>query len=162
MNFNYVIIGSGPAGSVLAWKLAKLNFKVALVDRSNSHKKIINDFFLPYVNSTPSYYPPVFSDQLGGNSSLWHNKIYLISKKEFETGEWPISYNELLEYSRDLSKLLNVHKPKNLEKIENDQNHEYDYHYSERCKIGNIFNYLKINENIVYYIGNFKQYTKRI
>jgi hypothetical protein len=147
MNFNYVIIGSGPAGSVLAWKLAKLNFKVALVDRSNSQKKIINDFFLPYVNNTPSYYTPVFSDQLGGNSALWHNKIYLISKKEFETGEWPISYDELLEDSRDLSKLLNVYKPKNLEKIENDQNNKYDYHYSERCKIGNIFNYLKINEN---------------
>ena len=147
MNFNYVIIGSGPAGSVLAWKLAKLNFKVALVDRSNSQKKILNDFFLPYVNNTPSYYTPVFSDKLGGNSALWHNKIYLISKKEFETGEWPISYDELLENSRDLSKLLNVYKPKNLEKIENDQNNKYDYHYSERCKIGNIFNYLKINEN---------------
>ena len=147
MKFDYVIIGSGPAGSVLAWKLAKLNFKVALVDRSNSRKKIINDFFIPYVNNTPSYYTPVFSDQLGGNSTLWHNKIYLISQKEFEIGKWPISYNELLEDSRDLSKLLNVHKPKNLEKIENDQNFEYDYHYSERCKIGNIFNYLKINEN---------------
>ena len=63
MNFNYVIIGSGPAGSVLAWKLAKLNFKVALVDRSNS-KKIINDFST-ICKSTPSYYTPVFSDQLG-------------------------------------------------------------------------------------------------
>ena len=45
MNFNYVIIGSGPAGSVLAWKLAKLNFKVALVDRSNSKKKLLMIFF---------------------------------------------------------------------------------------------------------------------
>ena len=52
-----------------------------------------------------------------------------------------------MEDSRDLSKLLNVYKPKNLEKIENDQNYEFDYHYSERCKIGNIFDYLKINEN---------------
>ena len=148
MKFNYVIIGSGPAGSVLAWKLAKLNFKVALVDRSNSQKKIINDFFLPYVNDLPSYYTPVFSNQLGGNSALWHNKIYLISKKEFETGEWPISYNELLKDSRDLSKILNVDKPINLEKIEKDQNYEFDYHYSERCEIGNIFEYLKINENL--------------
>ena len=95
----------------------------------------------------PSYYTPVFSNQLGGNSALWHNKIYLISKKEFETGEWPISYNELLEDSRDLSKILNVDKPINLEKIEKDQNYEFDYHYSERCEIGNIFEYLKINEN---------------
>ena len=89
---------------------------------------MINDFFLPYVNKLPSYYTPVFSNRLGGNSKLWHNKVYLISKKEFDTGEWPISYNELLEDSRDLSKLLNVYKPKNLEKIENDQNYEFDYH----------------------------------
>ena len=45
MKFDYVIIGSGPAGSVLAWKLAKLNFDIAIIDRSNSQKKIINDFF---------------------------------------------------------------------------------------------------------------------
>ena len=95
----------------------------------------------------PSYYTPVFSNLLGGNSALWHNKIYLIAKKEFETGEWPISYNELLEDSRDLSKILNVYKPINLEKIEKDHNYEFDYHYSERCEIGNIFEYLKINEN---------------
>ena len=39
MKFDYVIIGSGPAGSVLAWKLAKLNFDIAIIDRSNSQKK---------------------------------------------------------------------------------------------------------------------------
>ncbi len=39
MKFDYVIIGSGPAGSVLAWHLSKLNFKIALIDRSNSKKK---------------------------------------------------------------------------------------------------------------------------
>ena len=64
MKFDYVIIGSGPAGSVLAWHLAKLNFKIALIDRSNSKKKIVNDFYLPYVNKCPNYYTPVFSDHL--------------------------------------------------------------------------------------------------
>ena len=98
-----------------------------------------------FVNKLRSYYTPVFSNRLGGNSKLWHNKVYLISKKEFDTGEWPISYNELLEDSRDLSKLLNIEKAINLEKIEKDQNHEFYYHYSERCKIGNIFKYLKIS-----------------
>lgn len=146
MKFDYVIIGSGPAGSILAWKLAKLNFDIAIIDRSNSQKKIINDFFLPYVNNSPSYYTPVYSDQLGGNSALWHNKIYLLSKKEFDLEEWPISYDELLKDSRELSKLLNIDDSINLEKIEKDKSYKFDYHYSQRCKIGNIFDYLKLSK----------------
>mgnify|MGYP001295145562 CR=1 FL=1 len=70
MLFDFVIIGSGPAGSILAWRLAKLNFNIALVDQANSKKKIINDYFLPYVNKSPSHYNPVFSNRLGGNSVL--------------------------------------------------------------------------------------------
>ena len=34
MSFEFVIIGSGPAGSILAWKLAKLNYKIAIIDRA--------------------------------------------------------------------------------------------------------------------------------
>ena len=83
MTFDFVIIGSGPAGSILAWRLAKLNFNIALVDQANSKKKIINDYFLPYVNKSPNHYNPVFSNRLGGNSILWHSKVYLISEKHF-------------------------------------------------------------------------------
>jgi len=146
MKFDYVIIGSGPAGSILAWKLAKLKFNIAIIDRSNSQKKLVNDFFLPYVNNSPNYYTPVFSNKLGGNSELWHNKIYLLSKKEFDLDQWPISYDELLQNSRELSELLNIDDPTILEKIETDKNLKFDYHYSLRCKIGNIFDYLKLSE----------------
>ena len=146
MKFDYVIIGSGPAGSVLAWHLSKLNFKIALIDRSNSKKKIVNDFFLPYVNKCPNYYTPVFSDQLGGNSALWHNKIYLISKKEFKMKDWSVNYDELLLHSRDLSSKFNITNSNNLEKIESYNRSDFELHYSERCKIGNIFDFLKIKE----------------
>lgn len=146
MIFDFVIIGSGPAGSILAWKLSKLNFKIALVDQANSQKKIINDYFLPYVNQSPINYNPVYSNRLGGNSILWHSKVYLISEKEFETGEWPFAYDELKENSKELSKLLEIEKPENLEKTEMDENKNFYYHHSERCKFRNIFKYLKISE----------------
>lgn len=146
MLFDFVIIGSGPAGSILAWKLSKFKFKIALIDQANSKKKIINDYFLPYVNQSPINYNPVFSNRLGGNSILWHSKVYLISEKEFETGEWPITYNELKDNSNELSKLLKIDKPENLEKTEIDVSKNFYYHYSERCKFRNIFNYLKISE----------------
>ena len=146
MKFDYIIIGAGPAGSIIAWKLAKLKFNVAIIDRSNSKNNKINNFFLPYVNHSPSYYTPVFSNKLGGNSALWQNKIYLLSEKEFNLEEWPISYDELLRDSRELSQLLNIEDSINLEKIENDKSFKFDYHYAQRCKIGNIFDYLEISK----------------
>ncbi len=146
MTFDFVIIGSGPAGSTLAWKLAKLNFNIALVDQANTKKKKIHDYFLPYVNKSPNNYNPVFSNRLGGNSLLWHSKVYLISEKEFALGEWPFTYNELMDNSKELSKLLNIEKPVNLVKTEMDDEENFHYHYSERCKFRNIFKYLKISE----------------
>ena len=90
----------------------------------------------------------MFSDQLGGNSALWHNKIYLMSEKEFNLKDWLISYDELLLYSRDLSEKFNINNSNNLEKIESYNNSDLKLHYSERCKIGNIFDFLKIKEII--------------
>lgn len=146
MTFDFVIIGSGPAGSTLAWRLAKSNFNIALVDQANNKKKKIHDYFLPYVNKSPNNYNPVFSNRLGGNSILWHSKVYLISEKEFNLGEWPFTYNELMDNSKELSKSLDIEKPVNLEKTEMDDEGKFYYHYSERCKFRNIFKYLKISE----------------
>ena len=39
MTFDYIIIGSGPAGSVLAWNLSKKGFRVAIIDRATNIKK---------------------------------------------------------------------------------------------------------------------------
>ena len=52
------------------------------------------------------FYSPVFSNQLGGNSALWHSKIYLISKDEFNSQEWGFEYHELEEYSENCLELL--------------------------------------------------------
>ena len=109
MSYDFVIIGTGPAGSTLSWKLAKKGFKVAIIDRAVHEKqRLVNDFYCPYVNKLPKYYTPVYSDQLGGNSALWHGKIYLISEKEFTEHKWGFEYKELQLFSDSLANELNI------------------------------------------------------
>ena len=153
MNYDFIIIGSGPAGSILSLKLANEGFKIALVDRAkNKNKSLINDFFCPYINKLPEYYTPVFSDQLGGNSALWHGKIYLISEREFKEDSWGFKYEELKFFSDNLATDLNIDKKK-LTKILNEGKNIF--HYSFRSNLKNIFNYLNLetNNNINIYKG---------
>ena len=132
MNYDFIIIGSGPAGSTLSWRLEKQGFKIALIDRAKyEKKKLISDFFCPFINKPPNYYTPVYSDQLGGNSALWHGKIYLISEKEFNSSSWGFDYSELKNYSDDLAEKLNLDRKITYKtrQIENK-----NFHYSLRSK----------------------------
>ena len=145
MNFDFVIIGSGPAGSILSEELSKKGFKIAIIDRAKNEKSMpINDFFCPYIDKAPSYYTPVFSNQLGGNSALWHSKIYLLSKSEVQKYNWDIEYDELKKYSDKLANKLGVNN-QNINKTQKSQDKEY--RYSLRAKFRNMYEYLEINKN---------------
>ena len=109
MEFDFVIIGSGPAGSVLSDELSNSGYKVALIERAkNLRSKTINDFFCPYIDSCPNYYTPVFSNNLGGNSELWHSKVYLLSEDEIDKFNWNIKYEDILNFSSLLAKKFNI------------------------------------------------------
>mgnify|MGYP001170642343 CR=1 FL=1 len=145
MIFDFVIVGSGPAGCVLADELSKNGFNIALIDRaSNDKPHAINHFFCPYVNKSPNYYTPVFSDEMGGNSLLWHSKVYLLSKNEFKNYSWPFRYNELKKYSNILSKKFKINK--NL-MVKSERKNSLYYRYSHRADFRNIYKYLNIKQN---------------
>jgi len=145
--YDHVIIGSGPAGSVLAYKLAKNNFKIALIDRAESKTQHLNkkDYILnPYIQSYPGNYFPAYSNQLGGNSALWNHKIYLISKDEFNSDDWPFKYDELVKYSKNLAREFNINH-NNICNIEIINSNKISSSSREK-KLGNLFNYLNINK----------------
>ena len=154
MTYDFVIIGTGPSGSILASNLAKKGFKIAMIDRATNIKKKSkkNSFiYSPYINKTPFNYTPLFSNQLGGNSALWNNKIYLLTKEEFKTEDWQFSYEELRKNSLQLSKILKIKH--NL--INNSlKGEKFNYSKSLRAnKLGNLYEYLKIDSysNITVY-----------
>ena len=145
MNFDFAIIGSGPAGCIISNQLSKAGFKIALIDRAENEKSPdINDFFCPYVDNSPNNYTPIYSNQLGGNSALWHSKIYLMTEKEFNKSNWGMDYKELSEYSKKLSDLMKT----DFDTV-NKSEEEIDYflRYSGRGKFRSIFKFFEINKN---------------
>lgn len=146
MEFDFIVIGSGPAGSVLSTELSNSGFKVALVDRAKNLKSsTINDFFCPYIEKCPSYYTPLYSNILGGNSELWHSKIYLLSKDEIDKFNWNINYDNLVNYSNLLAEKFKVEK--SLITKSEDINISSKYRYSLRGNFRNIFKFLNVNKN---------------
>ena len=144
MDCDYLVVGTGPAGSVLSWNLAENGSRVILIDRANNLEKSNRNSFIfsPYIENCPDYYTPLFSNQLGGNSALWNNKVYLISEDEFESGDWGFEYNELFENSKGLANKLGINHDE-INKIT--KKNELNYSQSKRVKkFGNIFDYLEI------------------
>lgn len=145
MNFDYVIIGSGPAGCILANELSRFGYKIALVDRADNEKDPhINSFFCPYVENVPNNYTPIYSNQLGGNSTLWHSKIYLISENEFNKFYWGFKFKELAEYSKKLS-LLFKSDFESINRSEKDI--KFFHRYSIRGNFRSIYKFFEINKN---------------
>lgn len=146
MLYDFIIIGTGPSGSVLASNLAAKGFKIAMIDRATEVRKNNKNSFIysPYINNSPFNYTPLFSNQLGGNSALWNNKCYLLSKEEFDSENWGFDYYELKKNSVLLSKKFKIDHNKLNKRINKGK---YTYSKSYRIKkIGNIFDYFKIKK----------------
>ena len=104
---NICIIGSGPAGMVLALEFANTGLKVTLIE-SGLHKKNSNSQKLSEAhiepNSSHSSMNEAVSRQLGGTSNLWggrcvpYDEIDFQPRSEIGVSGWPFLKDELDNY----------------------------------------------------------------
>ena len=123
LNTYFCIIGSGPAGSILAKNLAKKGFKVIIVEAGNLDGKNIKQPFLNKINIDKDYQIKISSSyQMGGASNLWSGKIHSLDEIDFlkrpniNNFTWPFNKIKLAYYYKKAAKIFSY--PEN-DKIKN-------------------------------------------
>ncbi len=134
--FDVGVIGSGPAGGVLAKELAEAGAKVALVEAGRL--MTAEDFHyhawpyeFPNRKKPTLYYPPevgaairyedcdhIFVDRIravGGRSIHWNAACFRFAERDFREKslegveeDWPLSYQELAPYYSYVEKMIGV------------------------------------------------------
>ncbi len=130
-NFEFIIIGSGPGGSVTALEIIKKKKDVMIIEEGSSYsdahtKHPGNEFIMKWrdggVNSSILGTQINFSSgkSLGGgseiNSGLFHlpdERFIDDWKKKFETEDF--DYQEIKKYSREISEYFNLSDEQNFE-----------------------------------------------
>ena len=106
------IIGSGPAGGVLAAELAKKKIDVLLLEAGTE---------LPNYSDESTAGAGIFSDlrfgwsrQFGGSSNLWAGRTYPLEEIDFQkrawvpNSGWPFAFESLISYYKSASELLRI------------------------------------------------------
>lgn len=116
--YDAVIIGSGPGGSSLAYKLSELGLKVLVVERG---KQLLPDTDNRAASIGRYVYDVIQKDEpfsfVGGASKFYGSALYRMRESDFnavvhENGispAWPITYSEIEPYYFEAETLYRVH-----------------------------------------------------
>ena len=146
---DYVVVGSGPAGSLCAHNLSRSGHEIVLLEiasLSRSTRESTNAHLPPPLSVKAKTFTPRFSNTLGGNSSLWKSKVYLPSKEEFSRGDWGFTYEELVRASESASQTFGVSPDVLHSRGIPHSIRGTSLRSSIRAKIGNVFDFLRIKE----------------
>ncbi len=101
------IVGSGPAGIVLALELAKAGYEVALIESGRLHFSEAIQNLGEATHFDPKFHAPMSEctrRQLGGTSIIWGGRCLPYDRVDFDqrayiqNSDWPITYEEIAGY----------------------------------------------------------------
>lgn len=114
----FVILGSGPVGTIICHYLLNKNHEVTLIDNSattktknklnftlkNIEENLFSDFFINNKKGNTSL--PVGSKIKGGFSKVWGGTLSELSKKDLD--QWGLDYTDLIPYFDYIIESLNL------------------------------------------------------
>ena len=128
--YDVIIIGSGPGGGTMAWRLAQTGKRILLVERGDylrreprnwdSQAVIVDGVYQApetwYSSDGKSFHPGLHY-YVGGNSKFYGSILFRLREKDF--GEirhqdgispaWPVGYDEFEPYYQAAEELFHVH-----------------------------------------------------
>jgi choline dehydrogenase-like flavoprotein len=129
-HYDVVIIGSGPGGATMAWRLARTGKRILLLERGNylprerenwDAKAVFVDARYQaketwYSSDGKSFHPGLHYF-VGGNSKVYGGVLLRLRQQDFETirhpdgisPEWPVKYDVFEPYYQAAEELYHVH-----------------------------------------------------
>ncbi len=129
-HYDVIIVGSGPGGGTMAWRLAQTGKRILLVERGdyitrgpknwNSQAVIVDGVYQApetwYSSDGKSFHPGLHY-YVGGNSKFYGSILFRLREKDFgevqhEDGiapAWPVGYDEFEPYYQAAEELFHVH-----------------------------------------------------
>ncbi len=110
IEYDIIIIGSGPAGISIVLNLKNNNLKTLIVEAGNLDPSPDIENFLSgkVLNEKYPRLEYLRSRQFGGTSSLWGGNCNLMEDTDF--ANWPINKTDLDRYIKPTKKILNLKK----------------------------------------------------
>ena len=114
-SFDYMIVGSGPAGAFVANELATNGKDVLVVESGGDEIDIDYNNFIDLKNSNITGKQDFgIVQQIGGASNLWagglarYDPVDLLFRKNFNFPGWPLDYDELEKFYKKVDNYLNI------------------------------------------------------
>ena len=110
INYDIIIIGSGPAGISVVLNLKESNLKTLIIEAGNLDPSLQVENFLSgkVLNDKYPKLEYLRARQFGGTSSLWGGNCNLMEDTDFNN--WPINKTDLDRYINPAKKILNLKK----------------------------------------------------
>jgi choline dehydrogenase-like flavoprotein len=163
--YDVIVIGSGPGGATMAWKLAQTGKRILLLERGDYLKRERENWDTQAVfvearyqahetwySSTGAAFRPGLHYFVGGNSKVYGGVLLRLRKEDF--GEirhpdgvspaWPVGYDEFEPYYQAAEELYHVHGQRGEDPTEPPWTRPYAYPpVSHEPRIQELFDGLK-------------------